>query len=71
MFAYSESFNQYIGEWNVSNVIDMRAMFYDAKSFNQDLADWNVSNVVQCRDFSNGALSWELSKPNFINCDPN
>jgi len=39
------SFNQDIGNWDVSNVIDMSAMFFRATSFNQDIGNWDVSNV--------------------------
>ena len=38
--------NQYIGDWDVSNVTNMRSMFSDATSFNQPIGDWNVSNVT-------------------------
>ncbi|EFI34206.1 lipoprotein [Desulfonatronospira thiodismutans ASO3-1] len=38
-------FNGDIGYWDVSNVDDMRSMFFLAESFNQDIGDWDVSNV--------------------------
>ncbi|OBV28716.1 hypothetical protein BKN38_06305 [Helicobacter sp. CLO-3] len=34
-----------IETWDVSNVIDMSAMFYEAHSFNQPLDSWDVSKV--------------------------
>jgi len=40
-------FNQDIGSWDVSNVINMDWMFSLAKDFDQDLGGWNVSNVIQ------------------------
>jgi surface protein len=43
MFNYSQ-FNQPIGNWNVSSVTDMFAMFASSQ-FNQPLSSWNVSNV--------------------------
>ena len=45
MFQGAHSFNQPLNNWNVSNVKDMRIMFYDASSFNQPLNNWNVSSV--------------------------
>jgi hypothetical protein len=44
MFSNS-SFNQPIGNWNVSNVFNMSNMFGDSK-FNQPLDKWNVKKVV-------------------------
>ncbi|MBS4058904.1 MAG: BspA family leucine-rich repeat surface protein [Bacteroidetes bacterium] len=35
-----------ISEWDVSNVIDMTAMFFDARFFNQPIGQWDVSNVT-------------------------
>jgi MoxR-like ATPase len=42
MFEHAESFNQPIGDWDVSNVKDMTCMFDSAKSFNQDLSSWQL-----------------------------
>merc|ERR1711860_317750 len=38
-----------IGEWDVSRVTDMNAMFNGAESFNQDLSKWDVSRVTDMR----------------------
>ena len=35
-----------IGDWDVSNVTNMEAMFNGARSFNQPLNNWNVSKVT-------------------------
>jgi hypothetical protein len=33
--------------WNVSNIIDMSFMFYNADAFNQPISNWTVSNLVK------------------------
>ncbi|MEO9482936.1 MAG: BspA family leucine-rich repeat surface protein [Ekhidna sp.] len=46
MFFQAKSFNQYIGNWNVSNVENMSGMFLNASSFNQDISSWDMSSVT-------------------------
>ena len=45
MLAGAFNFNQAIGDWDVSNVTNMGAMF-NATGFNQDIGDWDVSSVT-------------------------
>ena len=54
---------------HVSNVRDMRGMFYGANSFNGDLSKWNVSNVTNMRSMFYAAKSFnrDLSKWNVSN----
>jgi hypothetical protein len=41
MFSRANTFNQYIGRWNTSRVMDMFEMFEGAVSFNQALP-WDL-----------------------------
>ena len=46
MFNNATAFNQYIGGWDTSQVVDMGAMFENATSFNQDISGWDMSSVA-------------------------
>ena len=46
MFRDDTTFNQDIGNWDVSNVTDMHEMFNGTNVFNQDIGNWDVSNVI-------------------------
>ena len=68
MFKDATSFNQSIGNWDLSSAGSTRDMFRSASAFNQDLNSWNVSKVTDMysmfRDASsfNGALgNWNVS----------
>ena len=61
-------FNQDISSWDVSNVTNMYAMFYDATSFNQDIGSWDVSNLTDMEfmfydatSFNQDISSWDVS----------
>jgi surface protein len=69
MFTNARSFNQPIGNWDVSKVKDITYMFYGAKLFNQPIGNWDVSNVTNMSGVFYGATSfnqpigdWDVSK---------
>ena len=57
------SFQQPIGEWDVSSSIDMGSMFQYNEGFNQDLSKWNTSNVTNMSSMFRGAssMNYDLS----------
>ena len=76
MFWGASDFNQFIGKWNVSNVLNMHWMFNEATSFNQDLTEWCVTNVninfglgkTEPDDFSKNSPLLETNKPVWGTC---
>ena len=66
-----------IEEWNVSNVIDMKEIFYGCQNFNQDISLWDVSkvkdmtNAFAFTNFNQDLSSWKLdSIEKIVNADP-
>ena len=63
------TFNQDISNWDVSNVTNMSAMFYDAVSFNQNLSKWNTAKVTDmswmfagAKTFNQNISNWNVTK---------
>lgn len=58
--------NPDISSWNVSNVIDMKYMFYYCECFNCNISEWDVSNVIdmyamfyECKKFYQNLHNWD------------
>lgn len=47
-----------IGDWDVSNVVNMQSMFYNAVSFNQSLEKWKPIKTQNMSDMFRSALSF-------------
>ena len=57
-----------LSNWDVSNVENMKGMFYTCEKFNSDLSKWNVSNVENmrymfhsCYNFNSDLSKWNVS----------
>lgn len=68
LFANS-SFNQNIGEWDVSKVTSMSKMFANTSTFNQPIGAWDVSNVENmesmfagCKAFNMPLFGWRVPR---------
>ncbi|TLD90470.1 BspA family leucine-rich repeat surface protein [Helicobacter sp. MIT 03-1614] len=47
-----------IEQWDTSNVVDMKYMFYGSKRFNHSIQSWNVSQVKNMRSMFEGAKNF-------------
>ena len=61
MFRGCRSFNQSLGNWNVSSVTNMSGMFRGCRSFNQSLEKWDVSKVTNMNEMFRGCTLFNQS----------
>jgi len=68
LFNNAQSFNQNIGNWDISNVTSLSGMFLNAISFNQDIGNWDTSNVTNMSStffgatlFNKPIANWNVS----------
>ena len=59
MFVQTTAFNQDIGDWDVSSVLDMDEMFAEATAFNQDIGDWKVISVLDMDGMFKSATAFD------------
>jgi surface protein len=71
LFHGCNTFNQNIGSWNTSNVINVSYMFGNCTVFNQNIGSWNTSNVTDmaglfhnARTFNQNIGGWNTAKVN-------
>ena len=73
LFDGFPNFNQPIGNWDMSNVVNMKEMFKDEQTlnskFNQSLEFWDVGKVTNmnnmffgCQNFNQPLGKWDVSK---------
>ena len=74
LFYEKTSFNQDIGNWDVSNVAAMDSMFFYASSFNLNIGNWDVSSVTNmssmfniARTFNQDIDNWDVSNVTDMN----
>jgi surface protein len=63
------NFNEYLSEWDTSNIVNMNSMFNRAYAFNEDISQWDTSNVVDMSSMfkSASAFNSDISKWNTSN----
>ena len=69
MFTRNKTFNQDIGNWDVSQVESIRKIFYQNTGFNKNLSNWCLESLDDADDaFVSSNLSVENRPP--LSCTP-
>ena len=59
----------HISDWDVSNVTNMKGIFYGSSFFNQDLTKWCVKNIItEPENFCKYSSIIEANKPKWGTC---
>jgi len=66
MFENAISFNQYIGDWDISTVSGFSGMFKGASSFNKPLTNWDTNNAISFNSMFENASSFNQNISNFV-----
>ena len=73
-FEY-DNINPDISQWDVSNVTDMKYMFYHCEQFNRNISKWDVSNVTnmeymfyRCKKFYQDLHDWNAENVKSYSC---
>jgi surface protein len=65
LFEGNTNFNEDISGWDVSNVMYMDKMFFNARNFNKQVNNWNVSKVENMQYMFRGASSFNQQVNNW------
>ena len=62
MFGGAVAFNQDLSQWNVTNIDNMKQMFFGATTFNQSLCSWGQQRLKESLKVSR--MFFETGCPN-------
>jgi surface protein len=73
VFSGKVQFNGDVSEWDVSNGLDFRFMFFICRNFNSNVSMWDISNgkyfeymFSSCDDFNSNLSKWNVSNGKYF-----